>query len=80
MRKLVASTSVSLDGVMQAPGGPEEDPTAAFALGGWAFPAFPYWAETLDLTDLAERGFEVGSRVSQHAEILGTKRKLAPGT
>jgi dihydrofolate reductase len=52
MRKLVASTSVSLDGVMQAPGGPEEDPTAAFAFGGWAF---PYWDETLDLTD---RGFE----------------------
>lgn len=52
MRKLVASTSVSLDGVMQAPGGPEEDPTADFAFGGWAF---PYWDETLDLTD---RGFE----------------------
>ena len=52
MRKLVASTSVSLDGVMQAPGGPEEDPTAVFAFGGWAF---PYWDETLDLT---ERGFE----------------------
>jgi dihydrofolate reductase len=52
MRQLVASTSVSLDGVMQAPGGPEEDPTSAFAFGGWAF---PYWDETLDLT---ERGFE----------------------
>ena len=52
MRKLVASTSVSLDGVMQAPGGAEEDPAAAFAFGGWAF---PYWDETLDLT---ERGFE----------------------
>ena len=52
MRKLVASTSVSLDGVMQAPGGPEEDPTAVFAFGGWAF---PYWDETLDLS---ERGFE----------------------
>lgn len=52
MRKLVASTSVSLDGVMQAPGGPEEDPTADFAFGGWAFPC---WDESLDLT---ERGFE----------------------
>lgn len=52
MRHLVATTSVSLDGVMQAPGGPEEDPTADFAYGGWAF---PYWDETLDLTD---RGFE----------------------
>ena len=38
MRKLIASTMVSLDGVLQAPGGPEEDPTAGFALGGWSFP------------------------------------------
>ncbi len=56
MRKLVACTSVSLDGVMQAPGGPEEDSTAVFAFGGWAF---PYWDETLDLT---ERGFEGKNR------------------
>ena len=36
MRKLVINTYMSLDGVMQAPGGPEEDPTEGFALGGWA--------------------------------------------
>lgn len=35
MRKLIASAFVSLDGVMQAPGGPEEDPTGGFAYGGW---------------------------------------------
>src|SRR5688572_7804787 len=35
MRKIVASTFVSLDGVMQAPGGPEEDPTGGFRFGGW---------------------------------------------
>lgn len=40
MRKLIASTFVSLDGVMQAPGGPEEDPTGGFAFGGWVF---NYW-------------------------------------
>ena len=34
MRKLIASTMVSLDGVMQAPGGPQEDPTDGFAFGG----------------------------------------------
>ena len=34
MRKLIASTMISLDGVMQAPGGPEEDPTGGFAFGG----------------------------------------------
>ena len=37
MRKLIASTFTSLDGVMQAPGGPTEDPTENFTLGGWMF-------------------------------------------
>ena len=37
MRKLIASTFTSLDGVMQAPGGRTEDPTGNFALGGWLF-------------------------------------------
>ena len=37
MRKLIASTFVSLDGVMQAPGGPDEDRTGGFAFGGWTF-------------------------------------------
>jgi dihydrofolate reductase len=35
MRKLVVNTMISLDGVMQAPGGPDEDPTGGFTLGGW---------------------------------------------
>jgi hypothetical protein len=37
MRKLIASTFASLDGIMQAPGGQEEDPAGGFALGGWMF-------------------------------------------
>jgi dihydrofolate reductase len=37
MRRLIASTFASLDGIMQAPGGPEEDPTGGFTLGGWMF-------------------------------------------
>jgi dihydrofolate reductase len=35
MRKLAINSFVSLDGVMQAPGGPDEDPTGGFELGGW---------------------------------------------
>jgi dihydrofolate reductase len=38
MRKLTGAVFQSLDGVMQAPGGPEEDPTGSFALGGWVQP------------------------------------------
>jgi dihydrofolate reductase len=40
MRKLITSTFVSLDGVVQAPGGPEEDPSGGFTLGGWTVPYF----------------------------------------
>jgi dihydrofolate reductase len=36
MRKIIAITQVSIDGVMQAPGGPEEDPSTGFTHGGWA--------------------------------------------
>jgi dihydrofolate reductase len=38
MRKVIIGAFVSLDGVMQAPGGPEEDPTGGFKFGGWVVP------------------------------------------
>lgn len=40
MRKIVVLSFISLDGVMQAPGGPEEDRSGEFEYGGWTFPYF----------------------------------------
>jgi dihydrofolate reductase len=44
MRKLIVSTFLTLDGVMQAPGGPEEDVSGGFEHGGWSF---GYWDEAM---------------------------------
>jgi dihydrofolate reductase len=44
-RKIIASAFVSLDGVMQAPGGATEDPTGGFDQGGWVF---KIWDEGVD--------------------------------
>src|SRR5215471_9095945 len=63
MRRLIASTFVSLDGIMQAPGGPEEDPTGGFTHGGWMF---HYRDEAVDLSaagfDGKDRDLVLGRR------------------
>lgn len=44
MRRIIASAFMTLDGVVQAPGGPEEDPSGGFAHGGWTV---PYWDDVM---------------------------------
>jgi dihydrofolate reductase len=47
MRKLIVSEFMSLDGVIQAPGGPDEDRDGGFAHGGWTM---PYWHDDIGAT------------------------------
>lgn len=59
MRKLVVLSFISLDGVMQAPGGPDEDTSGGFKYGGWTFPYFD---------DVA--GEIMGEQMSGRADLL----------
>jgi dihydrofolate reductase len=58
MRELIVNTFVTLDGVMQAPGGPEEDPDGGFEHGGWSF---GYWDEQMQnaMGDLMGKPFDL---------------------
>ena len=52
MRKIIVSEFVSLDGVMQAPGGAEEDTEGGFAHGGWTR---PYWHDDIGANSLRRK-------------------------
>lgn len=47
MRKLIIHEFVTLDGILQAPGGPDEDRDGGFAHGGWTL---PYWHDDIGAT------------------------------
>ena len=60
MRKLTGAVFISIDGVMQAPGGPEEDPTSDFRLGGWVQ---PHWSDSpFDEVIMGEYDLLLGKR------------------
>jgi dihydrofolate reductase len=58
MRKLVVLSFISLDGVMQAPGGPDEDKSDGFKYGGWTWPLSDDFSGDL-LMDQMNHDFEL---------------------
>lgn len=63
MRKLIVLSFITLDGVMQAPGGPDEDPTGSFTYGGWAA---GYWDDFI--------GMVMGEQMSKPFDLLLGRR------
>lgn len=59
MRKIIVLSFISLDGVMQAPGGPTEDTSGGFEYGGWTVPYFDEFA-----------GEVIGEQMSRPSELL----------
>ena len=59
MRKLIILSFVSLDGIMQAPGGPQEDASNGFNYGGWTFPFFDEFL-----------GNEMGNQMNHDFDLL----------
>ena len=67
MGKVVVNTNVTLDGVMQAPAGPDEDPRGGFEHGGWATPYFDQVMAEQAGQGIAQGGaFLFGRRTYEH--------------
>jgi hypothetical protein len=85
--KLTVQTFLTLDGVMQAPGGPEEDPSEAFTHGGWPAP-FPDRAVGEFVTELnshasaflMRRRSARSCRVTAAVKSAGSSTSKAPAT
>src|SRR5688572_2870358 len=59
MRKIIVLTFLTLDGVMQAPGGPKEETSGGFKYGGWTVPYFDDFS-----------GREMGKQMSRPFDLL----------
>ena len=65
MRKVIVLSFMTLDGIIQAPGGPEEDTSGGFNYGGWTFPFFDEFAGTV-----------MSEQMSNNADLLLGRKTL----
>ena len=65
MRKLIVLSMITLDGVMQAPGGPEEDTSGGFKYGGWVAPYFDEVGRKVLIKQLKPADYLLGRKTYQ---------------
>jgi dihydrofolate reductase len=77
VRKIIIGAQVSMDGVMQAPGGPTEDPTNGFKSGGWVAP-YRHPASGDELNHLFEENFDLllGRKTYEIGSLPGVPPRL----
>ena len=87
MRKLVVGSFLTLDGVMQAPGGPNEDREGGFRHGGWLVPYFDQkfgeimteWTQRAGAFLLGRKTYEIFAALGPNPPTRRT-RSLLPST
>ena len=87
MRKIVVISMITLDGVMQAPGGPEEDTSGGFKYGGWVAPYFDEASgkvmeklmKPADLL-LGRKTFEIGPAIGLYMQTVGPVSMMSQNT
>jgi len=86
-RKIIVLSMISLDGVMQAPGGPKEDSSGGFKFGGWVAPfgdeAYGKVVKrrwNLQIISWAERHLRFGNTTGLHMPMFGRVSMMARNT